>query len=135
MLHVNATRAAKHYLACRESLHADEHARKLLEIKGSAAVHASYCIVTAVKGCVWCLDGLRRRSQSIAVPGIISPLLTPEELAIVKSYSTDIENSRDAKGKSRALVRRKAGEAGGESAASKAGEPPRKKHKSNSSSN
>lgn len=95
----NGSKLANRYLACRDNLYIDAHARKLLmEIKmKSGADHTSYCVVTAARGCVWCLDDLRNRQTT----------LTTDEAARVKQFETDIEASADTKRGSRGLVVRR----------------------------
>ena len=92
-------KTCKKYLTCRDNKHVDAHARELLA--DTAAHHASYCTVTAVSGCLCCLDELRERGDADA------NALSAEEVGVLDAYEAEIEASRDGQGKSRALVRRK----------------------------
>ena len=98
----NGEGSSNRYLKCRDNLTVDVHARKLfLEIKRKSGVeHASYCVVTAARGCVWCLDDLRSRHTD-------NQTLTKEEAVLVEQFETDIEASVDTDRGSRGLVARR----------------------------
>ena len=119
----NGENSATSYLACRDNLAVDAHARKLLlEItRKSGGEHTTYCAVTAARGCVWCLDELRSRTTDMQT-------FTKEEAVLVKQFEIDIEASVDTEKGSRGLVVRRCKDSNS-SSNSTDNDPPNKKQK------